>query len=276
MKLMSRDLMAKFAIVTAIIGCVIFFLSTCNNSNSQASDPPQFPIVVMTFDDGDTTNYTKGYRILKEFNSQWNATIFVCGSYPWGGTYLNTSQLHDMQNNGWEIGAHSYTHVHLGELPIDSVEWQVNSIYNFLVTNGFTHESFAYPFGSCNAQVRTIVESRFRNLRGSSDAHYPDGVDPTDLGYYPVYNSNTLSDVCNRVNDARVNNEPLVIIGFHVIVPDSVQLLPGPMCKESLYRGFLDYLKNNNLRTSSIKDAMNELHRRNICKSLERSIQCGH
>ena len=269
-------LLIKLFIGIAIVICGIFLLGTCGNQASQVSDPPQLPLVAVTFDDGDTTNFTKGFRILKEYNSRWSATMFVCGAYPWGGIYLNTSQLHEMQANGWEIGARAYTHEHLAEFPMDSVVWQVNSVYDFLVKNNFSHESFAYPYGSCNAKIRSVVRSKFHNIRGSADAHYPDGVDPTDLGYYPVYNNNTVSDICNRVNEARVNGEPLVIIGFHVILPDSAYVAPGARCKESTYRGFLDYLKKNNLRACSIRDAIDELQKRNICKSLTRSIQCGY
>jgi hypothetical protein len=81
-------------------------------------------------------------------------------------------------------------------------------------------------------------------------------VDRKELGYFAVKGTFTSDDIIARVEEARRLGAPLVVIGFHVIQPDSAPPLPVYYCKESAFRGFLSYLKSQQLRVMSVRDAM--------------------
>jgi len=64
--------------------------------------------LIVSYDDGFTTDYTKAFPIHKK----WNVPAETCIISSWVGKheFLDAGQLHEMQNNGWEIVSHTKNH----------------------------------------------------------------------------------------------------------------------------------------------------------------------
>ena len=216
-------------------------------------------MVVITFDDADPTIYGFAFPFMRSMDSTWAATHFFPVSYAGPGGPITVAQEKEMEKAGWETGGHAYTHENLSSVPLDSVENQVKASYDFLAGNGLCHESFAYPFGNYNDTVKNIVEKYFHNIRTAHDYTYLDGVDRTELGYYAVKSGCTVGDIIGRVEQARSTGSPLVIIGFHVILPDTAAPVPVYWCKESVFVGFMRYLKTHEYPVLTVKEAMRVL-----------------
>jgi peptidoglycan/xylan/chitin deacetylase (PgdA/CDA1 family) len=166
-----------------------------------------------------------------------------------------------MEKTGWETAGHGVTHENLSSVPPDSVERQVKGSYDFLTANGLRHESFAYPFGAYNDSVKAIVKKYFKNIRTAHDYDYLDGVNRTELGYYAAKSGCTSGDLIGRVETARSAGSPLVIIGFHAVLPDTAPPVQVYRCNESAFMGFLRYLKAEEFQVMTIQAAMNVLCR---------------
>jgi peptidoglycan/xylan/chitin deacetylase (PgdA/CDA1 family) len=217
-------------------------------------------IVAVTFDDGDTSVYTCAFPFMRRLDPSWTATNYLCESYPHAVAVLSTAQLKEMETAGWETGGHGKTHDNFTSIPLDSVEVHVKASDEFLARNGLSHESFAYPFGNFNDEVQDIVGRYFRTIRSSHDQHYFGTVNPQRLGYFAVKGGHTANDIIARVEEARIQNEPLVVIGFHVILPDTSVPVPVYYCRESAFRKFFRYCKEQELQVCSIAEAMKRLN----------------
>ena len=226
----------------------------------QSPENPGMPIVVITFDDAHPSVYAYSFPTMRSIDSTWGATHFFPASFatPPGGT-ITVAQAQEMEAHGWETGGHGYTHENLSSVPIDSVENQVQMDYDFLVANNLSHESFAYPFGNYNSDVAAVVNKYFKNIRTSHDFEYLDGVNRTELGYFAVKSGVTLNDVIGRIEKARHDGSPLIIIGFHAVIADTEPPPPMYWTTQSVFVGVLTYLKKEQYSVLTMKKAMNAL-----------------
>jgi peptidoglycan/xylan/chitin deacetylase (PgdA/CDA1 family) len=218
------------------------------------------PVVAITFDDAHPSVYAYAFPTMHAIDSTWGATHFLPVTYalPPEGT-ITVAHLREMEAAGWETGGHGFTHENLSSVPLDSAELQVKESYDFLRDSGLSHESFAYPWGNYNDAVAAIVGKYFSNIRTSHDFQYLDGIDRQELGYFAVKPGCTSAEIIERVEEARNVGSPLVIIGFHALLPDSAAPISMYWCRESAFREFLLYLKQREYPVLTIKQAMKAL-----------------
>jgi peptidoglycan/xylan/chitin deacetylase (PgdA/CDA1 family) len=245
--------------VRLLIAITAVLALSCGNAFPPVETRSVAPIVVITFDDADTSVYTVCYKFMRDMDTSWKATHFFPNSYIGAAHNITLLEEQEMERGGWESGGHGREHDNLTAMPPESAAWRIDSVYDFLVRNNLSHESFAYASGMYNDTVKSLVSRRFVNIRTAHDYQYLDGVDRKELGYFAVKAGFTSDDIIVRVEEARRLGAPLVIIGFHIIQPDTAPPLPTYWCKESAFRGFLSYLRDQHLRVMSIRDAMKVL-----------------
>jgi peptidoglycan/xylan/chitin deacetylase (PgdA/CDA1 family) len=242
---------------------IVFFLpllALCTGLYVQPA--PDKPVVVLTFDDGFSSIYTTAFKIMTRTAFSFSATHFIPVRYADQPDYVTTDQLREMESSGWETGGHCVNHVNLTLLPPDSVDHEIKSCYNWLREEGLSHVSFAFPSGKYNDSIHATVGHYFKNIRMSHDHHYKDGIDRKRLGYFAVTPQHSAADIIARVEEAQSEGAPLVVIGFHAVLPDS-QPPPADIfyCRESTFLEFLTYLKRTELQVSTLQDAMIRLSR---------------
>jgi peptidoglycan/xylan/chitin deacetylase (PgdA/CDA1 family) len=242
--------------VRFLITVFAFFLFSCSKAFLPAVQTQPSPLVVVTFDDADQSVYSVGFALMRQADSSWTATHFFPNSYIGLPASVTLDEEKEMERAGWESGGHGWEHDNLTAMPPDSAAVRIKDSYDFLVQNGLSHESFAWASGMYDDTVKAMVAAYFVNIRSSHDYYYLDGVDRKELGYFAVKGDFTSDDIIARVEEARRDGAPLVVIGFHVIQPDTAPPLPIYYCKESAFRGFLSYLKVQQLRVMSVRDAM--------------------
>jgi peptidoglycan/xylan/chitin deacetylase (PgdA/CDA1 family) len=238
--------------------CVLFFIA-CDDPFLPIGTHSDAPLLVVTFDDAHESVYTYGYRLMRETDTTWAATHFFANNYINGFGNVTLAQLLEMERGGWESGGHGLNHDNLSSLPADTAAERIRASYAFLAANGLSHESYAYAYGMYNDTVKAATAALFANVRTARDYYYLDGVNRTELGYFAVKSGFSSDDIIARVEEAKRLGSPLVIIGFHVIQPDTAADLPVYWCKESVFRGFLQYCKDQHMRPMTVREAMGVL-----------------
>jgi peptidoglycan/xylan/chitin deacetylase (PgdA/CDA1 family) len=251
--------MVRFLI--PVITATLFF---CNNDLFSIHSGQADPLVVITFDDAFESIYRIGFRQMRLIDTTWTATHFFPNDFINQEGNVTLDQLKEMEVSGWENGGHGRTHVNLSILSVDTMEAMVKESHDYLVQHGLSHESFAYASGMYNEQVKTVVARYFENIRTARDYYYLDGVDRQNLGYYAVKSGCTSNDLITRIEDAKRSGSLLVIIGFHVILPDTTSPLPIYWCKESVFHTFLLYLRDQHIQAMSIRDAIRIIKNKQI------------
>lgn len=137
-------------------------------------------IVVLTFDDGFSGNYTHALKLLKKFN--FKATFFIATDLVNRPCMLSWNQIIDMSNQGMEIGSHTSSHLLLG---IESVERIRNELLKSkeIIEDKIKKEviSVSYPNGSYNDKVNSIAQESGYQHACVSDFGYWDTITQTFL-----------------------------------------------------------------------------------------------
>lgn len=116
---------------------------------------PSQKTVVLTFDDGTSSQYINAYPILKKYGLMG---VFYIISQRSG---INQAQTKEMSDNGMDIGSHSARHPDLTKVtdPVELSAEIVSSKYALQSTTGKTVSSFCYPGCGYNATVLSYVGS---------------------------------------------------------------------------------------------------------------------
>jgi len=108
--------------------------------------------VILTFDDGDITNYTNAYPILKELGL--SAYFFILLSRVGQDGYMNWGQIKELRNNGMIIGSHGMTHRILIAISDKEIEAELKDSKRILEDNlGVTIRHLSIPRGFYNQKI---------------------------------------------------------------------------------------------------------------------------
>jgi peptidoglycan/xylan/chitin deacetylase (PgdA/CDA1 family) len=115
-------------------------------------------VVTLGFDDGTVDQFQYGYPILSAHGM--HATFFVnTGPIDAGDPkHMTWDDLATLSAAGNEIGGHTIDHANIKPLSVADAEHEVCDDRNALISHGLPDpESFAYPFGSFDAQSEAVV-----------------------------------------------------------------------------------------------------------------------
>lgn len=108
--------------------------------------------VVATFDDGDITNYSLVYPILKEFG--FLAYFFIIGSKVGTKGYMNWQQIKELMDSGMIIGSHGMSHRILTPLKDEELDSEIEDSKKILEENlKSSIEYFSVPRGFYNKKI---------------------------------------------------------------------------------------------------------------------------
>ncbi|HHD82226.1 MAG TPA: hypothetical protein ENK82_00355 [Campylobacterales bacterium] len=122
----------------------------------------------LTFDDYYVDDWFSMQNKFLEYNIK--PTFFLSGFDQL--TQEQLDKLKSLENNGAEVGCHTYSHLGVGRdyhYDINLIDQYINEqiipIYNDMRAAGFNPESFSYPFGEHQDQFDTAVRAYFPYIR---------------------------------------------------------------------------------------------------------------
>lgn len=184
----------------------------------QTSNPKLFeePIVSVTFDDGWQSVYTNAAPILSKYGIA--TTQYILPGQFNAPAYMSVQQAKHLQQTGHEIASHTYMHLKMTDLDMNSLTFELKNSHDALVKGELaaTNMNFAPPYGAYDARTDTEVKKYYGSQR-NVNANLFNGVNQADVN---------IKDYFNRYD----------IIGYTV----------GPYTKTEHIKEALDYARKNN------------------------------
>jgi peptidoglycan/xylan/chitin deacetylase (PgdA/CDA1 family) len=209
----------KFPGVTALLATAYFAAPIVQ----EAIREPR-PMVAFTFDDGFRSAHDVALPALTERG--WVGTNYVTLNFlDSGPRYINTEQLTDFVDAGWEIGAHTLDHSDLTKLNEADLAKQLREPYFALNQIVGDVQSFSSPYGEFNGMVldhaRSIYSSHVNAYGPKRGVNSPTGfyaynIDRIDTAHISV------AEICTTVSN--LDNELYVMI-FHRIGENEDQVV---------------------------------------------------
>lgn len=188
--------------------------------------------VVLTFDDCYRSVYEQAYPLMKAAGIVGSVYMTVdniggSGAY---GPFLTATDLHELQDAGWEIGSHGMQHTSLTSLSLEDAEAQFAESKSALEGMGFNVRTWAYPNGYYNEDLLEIGSQYYERQRGYGGT---DAILYQYMSSYPGYirytggdSVVTWADVVNSV-DTAIATDSVAILTYHGIHPNGTMINPG-------------------------------------------------
>ena len=149
-----------------------------NTKSATSSGSIKQPVLIQ-FDDGTSSQWTKAKPVLDEYNIK--ATFYiVCGKVGTSG-YMSWSQIDALKEQGHSIQDHTMTHPHLPDLSNSKLEYEVSECKAMIKEKlGFTPSHMAIPFndGEDDPRVVSMISKYHKFAKGDNTA----GVWELDCG----------------------------------------------------------------------------------------------
>jgi hypothetical protein len=183
--------------------------------------PATYPngVVTIDFDDNATNQFELARPLM--LAKGYPGTIYSIGATADGRAdgSMSVKDMHMLEDMfGWEIGAHSATaadHVSMQALTDAQIEDSVLRVRQWLTTNKFKANGFAYPFGGNDARVRAVVAKYFSwgRVAGYTDVQ---ATPPIVSGHYVFGTSfQTTAAAITPLIDKAAARKQWLGLGFH-------------------------------------------------------------
>ena len=102
--------------------------------------------VVLTFDDGNDNTYSRAFPVLQKYH--FTGTVYIVYNYVGLAHHMNTAQIRELYQSGWEIGSHGLSHVDLTKRTDRQEAEIIESKRKLQLLLDIPVSTFAYPFGA--------------------------------------------------------------------------------------------------------------------------------
>jgi peptidoglycan/xylan/chitin deacetylase (PgdA/CDA1 family) len=171
--------------------------------------------------------------------------------------YMSKAQIEEVYRAGHEIGAHTRTHRDLVTLSTVEKVAEIQGSRDDLLSWGVGPIlSFAYPFGSYDAESLQIVkEAGFESAASSNGGLATPDSDPYQLERYGIENTTTFSMIKGWIDKAKLEKNWLILT-IHEVEPTCTQRY---CMTTALLSQVIDYLGGVGLPVMTVSEAIESL-----------------
>ncbi len=156
--------------------------------------------LIITFDDGNQTDYTIAFPLLEKFG--FKATFFLTTDFIDKSGHLQKSQILKMSQEGMEFGSHGKTHKFLSTLNDDELKSELLDSKKMLEEIiGREINLLSLPGGYHSVNVKRITKKLdFKGICTSKFGWNENKTDPFELKRVSLRSGNSLSDFVSLIN----------------------------------------------------------------------------
>ncbi len=280
----AATLIYPIVAVAVVLCCAVIFAKTLliiNKLNSQLADVPQpsttasaeviksdvtldHALVIITFDDGNESDYAVAYPILKKYGIK--GTSFINPYFPDNHirNKLSWHEIKQMAADGWEFGDHTYTHIALGSSTEAQIDRSMALVNNAFLRNGLnTPNSIAYPYGNLSQGVIDVIKQYRR--QGRLAAVEDDIVDLNNIDPYQIQcvsaDMQTITSLKSKelLVDKACEQKTVIVLRAHCVFRDKLNDMGNQPVQASsvLFEQLVKYCVNKGCEFTTMDGFLN-------------------
>lgn len=221
------------------------------------------PLITFVDDDGRREVLTKLLPLSETYNIPFVVAAIAKYFDTPDSRFMTKEQLLMLQNKGWEISGHTYSHEHLGQKTYDEQEYELKHSLDIFTQNELNVTTLCYPFSSYNDNTIEIAKKYYRCGRMTDSAGAINTV-PLEtwsivsmpLGSYfdtwsnPPYPTNTLEYYKWNVDQCFEKNGWLVIMTHCSDAQHTSE-------QQLLLEETIKYIKQKNIEVVTLNEGLN-------------------
>ncbi len=216
--------------------------------------------VTLTFDDGWTSNYNFVLPVLS--NAGLPGSFFVITNEAANAddsnlgnpdSYLTYERIHEIENAGNEVSAHTRTHPSLTSLSIEDATAEVSGSRDDLLNEGFSPvETFVYPYGNYNQNIIQLVsDTGFTGARSVEEGYNTKATNRFALKTQNVLVGTTAQQMKHWI-DTAIANKTWLIMTFHQVDNAGLDYSTTP----AILQEIADYLNLHNVQVRTLREGL--------------------
>lgn len=224
------------------------------------------PLIVFTFDDAFTTDYTFAYPLLT--SNGFKGTSYVATSWVGGDRFCTWEQLKEMYNSGqWDLQCHTHTHPMMGWQDEERLRYEIETVNDTFVAQGLPiPKHHAYPYGDTSElSIDVLNEYRLtQRLTGAYRNHTNsrDNLINDEFGLVKGVSIDTQSeDRLQLVKDViqwGYNTRKVIVVYCHQIVPEPTDY--AYQISEHYLTEIVNFVKSLGIRSVTISEMYDEVY----------------
>jgi peptidoglycan/xylan/chitin deacetylase (PgdA/CDA1 family) len=211
------------------------------------------PLVTLTFDDADITQFTNGWPVMQKYGML--GTFYITTDRLDGHRGMYPNDVVTLFKSGNHIGSHSVSHPHLTQISFKSLIQELTQSQIYLQKLlGVPVKDFALPYGDYNNPVISQVKKNYRSNRTTNIDINTKRLDLYKICSIGIVNTTHVKTVQSWIDLAKKNNNWLVFL-FHNIEenPNQWGISPKNFDKQ------LSVIKKSGILIVTLEQAITEI-----------------
>lgn len=232
------------------------FRSFIHVINSSLKNGLPRPLVTLTFDDANKTQFTNGWPIMQKYAML--GTFYITTGRLDGDLGMYPHNVVKLFKAGNHIGSHSVSHSHLTQISSKSLMQELTQSQIYLQKLlGVPVKDFALPYGDYNNPVISQVKKNYRSNRTTNIDINTKRLDLYKICSIGIVNTTPVKTVQSWIDLAKKNNNWLVFL-FHNIEenPNQWGISPKNFDKQ------LSVIKKSGISIVTLEQAITEITQR--------------
>lgn len=210
-------------------------------------------VVAISFDDSWISQYSVVLPVLESNGIKGTFYITTEPIIDGWSDFMTPSQVKEISDKGHEIAGHTITHPHLPNLSQANLIKELTDSKTYLENlTGKKVNSFAYPYGEMNMNVKThVAQAGYLTGRGVEyDTLNSSTTDKYNLRSPCILKSDNISLITKAIQDTK-NNKELFIICLHEVKEGGDEYSVTP----SQFLEIINQIKVSGVKTMTVQDA---------------------
>lgn len=217
------------------------------------------PLVSLTFDDGWSSAYQHGARLLDELG--YKGTFYINPTTLSTTQFMTSAQVQDLHQRGHQLASHAMNHIDLTTISAARVDAQLRETADYVRRlTGAAKIDFASPYGASDPEVDWYIRRYNSSHRTTeSGVNTRQNFDPYHLRIVYIDRNTPISKLIDALSEAKTYNAWLIFSYHRIEDPTAETQSSSIIVSPATFTSQLEAIRASGIPVKTVAGALDEL-----------------